>query len=559
MALVETVSPHRYRYDTDTSWAQALNRMYDDIGLGLIDPLCVDVRGDWDIDETVRMQGHERLHLAGRFVIADGAELDVMITIDCTGAVFEGRLEARGFRADSGTHYVSRKVVDGIHILQANATQFTGGILVDGCKRWGIRNIGGTDAEGALHFALIAHLGQVKVANCGSYGGFGGLREVTFDFDTATNSSGPGVGEGSPSQTCVLSNADPLTPMVVPPELQVDDFVFIDGRPHEIVAVGEDTVTVFPWVYSPDPQPLARTGISAHGGGVQLGGSNSGGISARVYAIGCGVGVLCGSSYGTQLYSLTLQACAIGMVLGRHGSDINYGSAVHGFYCEEQGMLLHLLQVSRNPSRADITGIMFIDMELVEKLVARKLDGSRHPTWARLEGVTLEQSPRGTVRAHGVNLPDGTASTRIGNSDLNNRGEIWVANPSLVLEFDPDVARLCGMISGQFRLMGPGGSGPSTVTLTVDAGDVGGTVMGESTLSCDLSALPIGDPMLLTIVRDVPANNWIVVLGTLPLAERVGEALRIFEPEPEELDTDPNPPAPDDPPTPPPPRSWRDT
>lgn len=143
---------------------KTLNEMFAEVALEK-DPVEVDLRGTWEVDETVEVVTPPNSVIrAGIFKATGPMECVLRLTLGSATQV-TGMLDVTGYKESSWVK--NRLVPDGVHLHLANGCFFDG-FRLKFFKRWGIVNA--TERGSNI---IGCDLGKIKASFCGSPGHFG--------------------------------------------------------------------------------------------------------------------------------------------------------------------------------------------------------------------------------------------------------------------------------------------------------------------------------------------------------------------------------------------------
>jgi hypothetical protein len=257
-----------------------------------------------------------------------------------------------------------------------SARRFDDGIIIDGGGR---TNVGRTRVYGAKRWAVIygrgansnmASFDAIYADSCGSSGGKNAGRNINVTGGVNTGTS------NSFGQRTVFSTAEDLTGVV--PNL---DFLYINGDPHVITAVGAGALEVFPWTTATE----GSFGLIAGGGLCTLGGDGGQVQVGLIDARNSGIAFRPASLYGCQIDRLSSQTGALCVVFGNGISNGHNGTNIDFMYHESNWR--DIVTMSTAVENCTIGGIAEF-RRLKVAYVDRKIDAGE-PLSSFLVGVAI--------------------------------------------------------------------------------------------------------------------------------------------------------------------------
>jgi hypothetical protein len=281
-----------------------------------------ELSGNLRITSKVTLSASKTLtvRVNAKLIAAFAAEDEVFQLLDSPFTHFVGRLQVV---CGGGAVYAERTNGFGVRINNSYRCRLDE-LHVQYAKYDGVHIVNGSDAGDGN--SNLWSIGKLKVESCGSgkAGTTSGIRMPLASVSSTGSAN-------SFAQRAVLGVT------TLPTGIRADDLVKVGSSLHAITAVDytANTVTVFPWLEA-GSSATATGDVDFYLGAALYtrGGDSSEGVVEQFDAMNCGVAYGALSLYPALIGSAVVQACAVGVRIGRAPSGAASGGCIPKLYTE---------------------------------------------------------------------------------------------------------------------------------------------------------------------------------------------------------------------------------
>lgn len=317
------------------------------------------VDGWWDLTATVSLDLPEATVLPGR-VRSSGA-LDPVLDVSGRRSTWAGRLVVEG---SGSVVYTQREALSLVRLGDVWATVFDGFDLRH--ARQDCLVVDGASPGSAIG----TDLGTVLAVDCGSPALDGHVSTVTSAWSGVTNLEPA----SSPSQRARFD-------AVPPTDLRIGDLVYVEDRVYVVMALEPSAVEVYP--HYPG-SASSGTMVSAHGAAVRVTGGNTTEHSGRLMCQRAGVCLAQVGAYGGT-WGIVAEASGVGLQLGS-APNSGHRRGSYAAHFENPPSRRSVVKVIRTAVPGVQVGSLLRDPRAD---LSRWVSLSTHPTWSRLQGVSV--------------------------------------------------------------------------------------------------------------------------------------------------------------------------